>query len=86
MNTSTIAQNLLSTPRFTATKDKNTGEVTRVQLHIPNAPVGKLQISKGEVISLTLDMPPDLFRALRTQLVLIANYDENSDLIVPILK
>jgi len=75
----TMAKNTSSTPSLIATKDKNTGEVTRVQLHIPNTPVGKIQISNGEVISLTLDMPPDLFRVLRTQVVLIADYNEDLD-------
>lgn len=81
MSMATTAKNPPLTPSFIATKDKNTGEVTRVQLYIPSAPVGKIQISNGEVISLTLDMPPSLFRVARTQLVLIADYDENLDLL-----
>lgn len=54
-------------PYFIVSNDKNTGEVTRVQLHIPSAPVGKIQISKGEVISLTVEVPTDLFRNLQKQ-------------------
>lgn len=55
-------------PYFIVTNDKNSGEVTRVQLHIPSNPVGKIQISSGEVISLTVDVPTDLFRNLQKQL------------------
>lgn len=65
---STNASDPDTRPYFTVSNDKNTGEVTRVQLHIPNSPVGRLLISNGEIISLTVDVPTDLFRNLQKQL------------------